>query len=188
MQKPKSEEPVQKNPEAVRKTAEESKEKSKFSNSRQKYISFLTGIVIVAVGIVICFFFVIGVTRVDGESMVPTLTNNQTMIFFRLYKNYQRGDIVGLSMPNGDYYVKRVIGVAGDTVDIHDGKVFVNGNQLNETYIQGTTEPSGVFVSYPLTVSEGKIFVLGDNREHSTDSRALGSFSIKAVRGKILGK
>lgn len=165
-----------------------SKEKSKFSNSRQKYISFITGIIIVAICLVICFFFVIGVTRVDGESMVPTLTNNQTMIFFRLNKTYRRGDIVGISMPNGDYYVKRVIGVAGDTVDIHDGAVFVNGKQLEEPYIQGTTEPSGVIVSYPLTVSEGKVFVLGDNREHSTDSRALGEFSLYAVRGKILGK
>lgn len=188
MQSPKSEELSQVTPEETPKTKEQSKEKSKFSNSRQTYISFITGLVVVAVCIVICFFFVIGVTRVDGDSMVPTLTNNQTMIFFRLNKNYQRGDIVGLSMPNGDYYVKRVIGVAGDTIDIHDGKVFVNGNQLDEPYIQGTTEPSGVIVSYPLTVSEGKVFVLGDNREHSTDSRALGEFSLHAVRGKILGK
>lgn len=163
-------------------------EESKFSNNRQKYISFLTGIVIVAVGIVICFFFVIGVTRVDGESMVPTLANNQTMIFNRLYRHYRYGDIVGLSMPNGDYYVKRVIGVPGDTVDIRDGKVYLNGVELDEPYIQGVTQPSGVIVSYPITVSEGKLFVMGDNREHSVDSRALGEFSVHAVKGKILGK
>lgn len=166
----------------------EKREKSKFSNSRQKYITFFTGIIIVAVSIVICFFFVIGVTRVDGESMVPTLTNNQLMIFNRLYKNYKYGDIIGLKMPNGDYYVKRVIGVPGDTVDIRGGMVYLNGVQLEEPYIQGITQTSGIIVSYPITVQEGKLFVLGDNREHSVDSRALGEFSFHAVRGKILGK
>ena len=161
---------------------------SKYTRTRHKIVSFMIGLAVVLGALFITFFFIIGISRVDGESMMPTLKNNQTLVFYRLKKTFNRGDIVAVDMPNGDYYVKRVIGVAGDVVDIKEGKVFLNGKELSEPYKQGQTNPEGVIVSYPLTVSEGKVFVLGDNREHSTDSRAIGEVSLYAIPGIILGK
>lgn len=160
----------------------------KYRRNRQVFITFVVGVtaVIIAVGLV--FFVFIGVSKVDGESMVPTLTNNQTLVFYRLYNNYRYGDIIAVDMPSGDYYVKRIIGVPGDKIDIKDGKVFLNDVALNENYIQGVTNTTSEIVEFPLTVPEDKYFVLGDNREHSTDSRAIGCVSKYAILGIILGK
>lgn len=160
----------------------------KYKKNRQKIITFFVGVFIVAVAILITFFFVIGVSKVDGESMMPTLTNNETLVFFRLEKNYDRGEIIAVDMPSGDYYVKRIIGIPGDEIDIKDGKVLLNGQVLEEPYIQGTTQTTSEIVEFPLVVPEDKYFVLGDNREHSTDSRAIGMVSKYAILGKILGK
>lgn len=154
---------------------------------RLKLMGLLAGLGVVAVALLIVFFLIIGVSRVDGDSMLPTLINGQTLVFFRLERNFERGDIVAVDMPNGDYYVKRIIGLPGDVIDIHDGEVFLNGQQLTEPYIQGSTYPTSNMVVYPITVTENKVFVLGDNREHSIDSRAVGLVSMVAIPGKILG-
>lgn len=84
------------------------------------------------------------------------------------------------------YYVKRVIATEGQTVDIRDGIVYVDGQALEEPYVKGTTYPTDLSVEYPLTVDEGYVFVMGDNREHSSDSRvsSLGQVNEKAVLGK----
>lgn len=84
------------------------------------------------------------------------------------------------------YYVKRIIATEGQTVNIEDGNVFVDGVKLDEPYIKGTTYPTDRNVEYPVTVSEGCVFVMGDNREHSTDSRVstLGEVKKEAILGK----
>ena len=80
------------------------------------------------------------------------------------------------------YYIKRVIGVFGDTVEIKSGKVYVNGHQLEENYLSPGTITNG---SISLKVPEGKVFVLGDNRELSEDSRdpRLGPIPVKSIKG-----
>lgn len=84
------------------------------------------------------------------------------------------------------YFVKRVIALEGQTVDILDGKVFVDGEALDEPYYTGTTEITDPTVEYPLTVDEGCVFVMGDNRPRSKDSRSseLGQVPVKALVGK----
>ncbi|NLV89143.1 MAG: signal peptidase I [Tissierellia bacterium] len=82
------------------------------------------------------------------------------------------------------YIVKRVIGLPGDTIDIKDGYVYLNGNRLEENYVKGQTfERLGL--SYPITIPENKVFVLGDNREVSLDSRDLGLISYDQIKGKV---
>jgi len=82
------------------------------------------------------------------------------------------------------YYVKRVIALPGQTVDLQGGKVYVDGEELQENY--GYTQSIDMTVQYPVTVEEGKVFVMGDNREHSKDSRSsdLGQVPFEAVLGK----
>lgn len=84
------------------------------------------------------------------------------------------------------FYVKRVIGLPGETVDIENGVVILNGEVLEEDYYDGTTAPTDSSVSYPITVKENCVFVMGDNRYNSTDSRAssLGQVPYDAVIGK----
>lgn len=81
-----------------------------------------------------------------------------------------------------DRLVKRVIATEGDEIDIRDGNVYLNGQQLKETYIKGTTEKSGF--ELPVTVGANQLFVMGDNREHSLDSRNFGLVDISHVEGK----
>lgn len=82
-------------------------------------------------------------------------------------------------------YVKRIIGVPGDTIDIKDGFVYVNGEKLDETYVNGVTEEKNN-LSYPLTLEENTLFVLGDNREHSVDSRDFGPINYDQLDGKVI--
>lgn len=80
--------------------------------------------------------------------------------------------------------IKRVIATAGDTIDIHDGKVYINGEAIEETYIKGITRPLGV--NYPLTLKDGEFFVMGDNRENSSDSRSFGPIKRENIEGRAM--
>lgn len=85
------------------------------------------------------------------------------------------------------YYVKRIIATEGQTVDIHDGKVYVDGKELSEPYIQGITTPHDSpadTTSLHEVVEENHVFVLGDNRQHSSDSRTIGQIDEDAILGK----
>ena len=142
---------------------------------------------IFAFAVFLLFTFVIGLSRVSGNSMYPTLKNGDVVLFVRFDKDYDRGDILSVRLPNGEYYIKRVVAVAGDEVDIHDGKLYLNGEALSEAYANGNTfAAEDANVSYPLKVKEGMVFALGDNREVSKDSRNYGAFSVSQSRGTIL--
>ena len=148
---------------------------------------FIEGLAIVAILLFILFRFVLGVSTVDGNSMDPTLKNGQRLLFFRLLPTYEVGDIICMRMPNGDQYVKRVIAKAGDTIEITDGSVFVNGQQLEEPYANGVTGLQEDTVEYPMKLEAEQYFVMGDNREHSIDSRSFGAIVVYQIQGKILG-
>lgn len=136
--------------------------------------------------IFILFRFVLGVGWVSGVSMQPTYRDGTMVVHFRLAKSYRVGDVASVKMPSGEYYIKRVVAVAGDTVELIDGRVYVNGVAETGAYVNGETLPQGEGVSYPLTVPNGRIFVLGDNRVDSVDSRSFGAVAISQTRGKIL--
>lgn len=80
--------------------------------------------------------------------------------------------------------IKRVIALAGDKVDIRDGKVYINDELLDEPYVKGITP--GMGLEYPLVVPEGHVFVMGDNRENSLDSRSFGPVSLNSIEGKAI--
>lgn len=141
---------------------------------------------IVFFAILFLFFQTIfGVARVDGQSMNNTLHNGQAVIYTRLVKEYKKGDVISVKMPSGEYYIKRVIATEGDTIDIQFGKMIINGQELNENYALGETQRQFGMMEYPYTLQENELFILGDNREASTDSRTFGPIITDQIKGRI---
>jgi len=160
---------------------------SKYDKKKYGWLHFAIEFVVGAVICVLIASFIIGIAQVDGNSMNPTLENDQRLVFLRLGDSYEYRDVVAIKMPNGDKYVKRVVGIAGDEIDIRDGQVYLNGFVLSEDYAQGVTEKENEKIEYPVTLGVGQVFVLGDNREESVDSRSFGPIIVDNIRGRILG-
>ena len=143
--------------------------------------------------VVLLFTFVVRLIGVDGHSMVPTLQDGDRLLVLNSLwdDSYQYGDIVVLRKDTfmDEPIVKRVIATGGQTVDIDfaSGDVYVDGELLEEDYIN---EPTYVEegTEFPLTVPEGSIFVMGDNRNHSSDSRSsdLGTVDTRYVIGRAV--
>lgn len=149
---------------------------------------FIQVLILFFAALALLFRFVIGVAKVSGDSMDPTLQNGQTVWFSRLAEKYQPGDIVCFRLPDGELLVKRVIAGGSDVVDLTDEGVAVNGTLLDEhAYAHGDTKAEEGEVLYPYTVPEGSYFVMGDNREHSVDSRSFKAIVGAAVKGKLFG-
>lgn len=157
----------------------------KYDHKKYEWFSIFKFVIIIAIATLLVLAIVIGISRVDGESMMPTLKSDQTVLYLRLSGELSKGDIVAIKMPSGDKYVKRVIGIEGDTIDIKDGRVYRNGRRLSEAYVRGRTEAYRG-VTYPYTVESGKVFVMGDNREDSVDSRTFGAVIEEDIKGRIL--
>ncbi len=135
--------------------------------------------------------FVVQSMRVSGTSMTPTLRDAEFYLVNRatcLFRAPKRGEIVVLKDPTDQSYaVKRVIGQAGDTVELRDGKIFVNGERLNENYLPKDLR------TYPYTAARQTVhcgpdqfFVLGDNRSLSSDSRCYGPVARSAILGLVM--
>jgi len=135
-------------------------------------------------------------TIVYGVSMEPTLHHGDQLIVEKIttrFGSLHHGDIVTIYVPEylgegKDYIIKRVIGVENDTVEIKDGKVYLNDEVLDEDYINGTST-SPVNPEYSsVKVPKGYVYVLGDNRlpGASKDSRSIGLIDLKRVKGKAL--
>src|SRR5262245_42614264 len=139
--------------------------------------------------------FIVQPVKVEGTSMLPYLHDGERIFVNKLiyYDDYRwapkiyRGDIVVFWYPDdpSKSYIKRVIGLPGDSVEMHDGRVSVNGRDLDETYLDpqlNTQHPSRPAVPVKL----GYYFVLGDNRDNSSDSRSWGLVPKKYIYGKAL--
>ncbi|MBE3067113.1 MAG: signal peptidase I [Chloroflexi bacterium] len=174
--------------------------------ARQEWKQFLREI-LETVGLAVILFLVINVisarVRVEGYSMLPTLDNGEYVLISRLsYKlgDFQRGDIIvfrppmypdapfwqrlfGLPGFDDKYedYIKRIIGLPGDTVRIANGTVYISNVPLIEPYIAAPPDYSNEW-----TVPEGQLFVLGDNRNNSADSHAWGFLPEENILGKAL--
>lgn len=122
--------------------------------------------------VALVFTFLFRIVGVVGKSMLPTLHDGDRLVITRLFYQPKRGDIVIINMHDDEPLVKRVIAVEGDRlrIDEEGNGVYVNGEKLTEFYIQGDTYP-GSFGTEEQTVPDGCLFVMGDNREHSKDSR-----------------
>ncbi|MBO6148719.1 MAG: signal peptidase I [Lachnospiraceae bacterium] len=140
----------------------------------------------VLVSLFVNFFIIVNAT-VPSSSMEKTIMTNDRVIGLRLaYNNNdpERGDIVIFKFPDDEdiLYIKRIIGMPGETVEIHDSTVYIDGEPLAEPYLSVVTE--GTYGPY--VVPEGHYFMLGDNRNNSADSRYWKNTFLS--RDKIVGK
>ncbi len=148
----------------------------------------------IAVSVIIALLittFIARPTLVKQESMYPTLHENDYLILDKLSYRFQepeRGDIVvfNAALVNDSRddrdLIKRVIGLEGDHVVVKDGKTYLNGEKVKEVYLNGSYKRGDVDIVVP----EDKVFVMGDNREVSFDSRDIGPIGIQTIRGKVL--
>lgn len=125
-------------------------------------------------------------TRVEGQSMEPNLHNNERLVIEKISYRLnppERGDIVVLRLPSrlsDPPLIKRIIGLPGETIEIRDGHVYVDGQVLNEEYLDQFT-----FTNMPpRRVSEDHVFVMGDNRSASNDSRNFGEVAMSDIIGR----
>ena len=168
-------------------------EEKKQQNIGREMYEWVQALVCSVLAVVILFTFVVRLIGVDGRSMVPTLQHGDRLLVLNsiLYDDYKYGDIVVLRKDTfmQDPIVKRVIATEGQTVDIDfaNGCVYVDDELLMEDYINELTFlEEGT--EFPLTVPENSVFVMGDNRNHSSDSRdsRLGTVDNRYVIGKAV--
>ncbi len=135
---------------------------------------WLDSLVFAIILILVVFLFAFRIVGVVGDSMNPTLQSGEWLAVKAINTTINKGDIVIVTQPNdiNEPLVKRVIAVGGDTLDIdfRRGDVKVNGEVIDEPYIKDLTHNKGDF-SGPITIPEGYVFVMGDNRNDSLDSR-----------------
>ena len=149
-------------------------------------------VISIVVAVVLAFFirqFIVELYIVDGPSMRPTLQSQERLVvnkFIYRFRAPEKGEVLVFRYPRDPSrdFIKRVIATPGDTIEIRGGHVFVNDQLLNEPYILDTTRSE-----YPkATVPEGTIFVMGDNRNNSEDSRFadVGFVPYELIKGKAM--
>lgn len=151
-----------------------------------KEILFLLGkIAAILAAFLLIFTYIFGLYRNMDASMVPAVKDGDLVIFYRLDKDYVAQDTLVLEVA-GEKQVRRVIATAGDTVDIIEDRLLINGARQQETLIYEPTQQYEGGVKFPLTVSKGQVFILGDSRINATDSRIYGTVDSKDTLGKVM--
>lgn len=169
---------------------------TKAEERKQDLFSWLQALSTALVILILLFTFVGRILSVDGDSMLPTLHNGDMLLLRSIGYTPEQGDIVVLTKDFAGYtdqpIVKRVIAVGGQTVriDYEESKVYVDGVALDEPYINESImiRPGGSLTIEELTVPEGSVFVMGDNRNHSSDSRhyELGAIDNRYILGEAV--
>lgn len=162
------------------------KDKEKIQSNQKPKKSMLREIVetiLMAVVLYVAIDFCIGRFRVENISMETTFTEGELVMVNKLnykFSEPQRGDVVIFHSPvdEGKDYIKRMIGLPGDHIRVHDGTLFINGEKIEEPWLHETIEYNGDW-----DVGENEYFVLGDNRNHSSDSHVWGGVPRKNLIG-----
>ncbi len=167
-------------------------QKGFFGNLGGYLVEFFETVVVFGAIFACIYLFVAQFHKVQGSSMVPTFHTGDFLITEKLsyrFRNPKAGEIIVLKNPRDESqdFIKRIIAVPGDTIQVSNRTVFVNGKALKEDYLPPETPtPAGAFLTEGSTVKAGsdQYFVFGDNREHSSDSREWGPITKEEIIGR----
>ncbi|WP_301950647.1 signal peptidase I [Bacillus sp. V59.32b] len=158
-------------------------------HAQKELYSWIKSIVFALVVAFICRQFLFSPITVKGESMDPTFENNDRIIVSKVSKIDHFDTIVFHSPISKDDYIKRVIGLPGDTIEMKNDVLYINGKAFEEEYLNENKGEvpleTTLTEDFKVTVPEGSLFVLGDNRRRSMDSRIIGSITDDAVIGEV---
>lgn len=173
--------------EAEQRTDLESKAVPARKEKNESFWAWVRNMVIMVAVLLLFFKFVARPSQVYGQSMENTCHDGDLVILWELNYRPTQGDVVVIdhNNPLQENLIKRVIAVEGDHLQINEGVVTVNGQRLQETYVKDTKWGQGE-AQVDLTVPQGQTFVMGDNRNHSSDSRVIGPVQNSAIMGKVV--
>lgn len=148
--------------------------------------------VVVALALfVVIYLFLAQPHQVRGASMAPNFHNGEYILTDKItykFRKPERGDVIIFRAPKNQEldYIKRIIALPGETVKVEKGSIFVNGKMIEEKYLPSGPISPGTFLQegQGVTLEQDEYFVLGDNRNHSSDSREWGPITIKDIIGK----
>lgn len=182
----------------------DSEEKEEHGTKRWKILlEWGIYIAILVIGVFVVPRYVMQRCVVSGSSMENTLYNGESLLISKVSYTFgtpDRFDII-IFYPNGkngrsnksgnfsvgdEFYVKRIIGLPGETVQIKDSKIYINGEVLEENFGKDTYIEEGGIAEEPIVVGENEYFVLGDNRNVSHDSRFIGTVNLKDIEAKVI--
>lgn len=135
--------------------------------------------------LVLCGTFLFGATRNTDLGMAPSVKSGDLVCYFRLDRQYAASDVVAIKI-DGSFQTRRVVAVGGDTVDLTDQGLLVNGYLQQEADMVGETLPYTDGITFPVVLEENQIFLLGDNREYASDSRLYGAVDASDTLGKVV--
>lgn len=169
-------------------------QKTFMGNFGSYFIEFIETIVIFGAIFACLYLFIAQFHKVSGNSMVPTYQNGDYLITEKVsyrFRTPKAGEVIVLKNPRDESqdFIKRIIAVPGDTIKISNNKVYVNDKALNETYLpSGTPTHAGAFLTEGTVIkaANNQYFVIGDNREHSSDSREWGPVTKEEIVGRAL--
>jgi signal peptidase I len=158
--------------------------------------AFFLDVLEVVVGAIALFLFIYLLVmqphKIKGSSMYPNFQDGEYLLTDKISYRFgtpKRGDVIVFDAPvaEGEEYIKRIIGLPGETVSVRNGNVYVNNQQLDEKYLPSGLQTQGnMFLQdgQTTTVPTGEYFVMGDNRANSSDSRVWGFVTTKEITGK----
>ena len=142
-------------------------------------------VLMIGMFLVLFFTFMFGITQVQDETMDPAVKEGDLAIYYRLDKKYSKDDVLIVNI-NGETQIRRVVALPGDTVDMDERGLVINGYSQIESNIYTRTEPYVDGITFPITLAQDEVFVLGDNRPKAVDSRMYGAVKISATQGKLM--
>lgn len=152
----------------------------------KEWMGLLLHCALVVVIVYLVFTYILGIAVIKHNSMYPNVKEGDVVIYFRLGE-ITSGDIVIVHANQEEDYIKRVIATAGDEVDINDtGILSINGAKMEEEYIFTPTYPKESQLIFPLRIEKNEVFVLGDNRVISKDSREIGTINQNDIAGRVI--